>query len=396
MKQGDAMDAGREGEPGPLEGGGSRLVPAGRGNRLKAALGAVAIFTAVGLFFAVELYIGLLGSQPERPFRYYSIWTLSTAWSWLAVFPLIIWCTRRWPFEGTRWGWAVAGHAAGFLLVAPLQVTVDILLTFSGYTLLYVASPSALLAQTGQSFLSGLAGAPVPYTVIAGLVHGARYYRRYRERELVATSLENALNAAQLQTLRAQLNPHFLFNTLNAIGALSRKDPEATNRMITLLGALLRRSLDSDGRQVVPLREEVDFLRDYLEIEKVRFPDRLQVIFDVPSDLLEAPVPSLVLQPLAENAIRHGIAPRSAPGHVTVKAREAGEILVMTVEDDGVGWGRRGPVEEGYGLGLTRKRLRVLYGQDASLDVAPRPEGGTRATLKVPLFQSGAGAERGA
>jgi two-component system, LytTR family, sensor kinase len=388
------MDTGREGEPGSLERGGSGLVPEGRGNRLKAVLGAVVIFTAVGFLFAVELYIGLLGSEPARSFRYFLIWTLSTAWSWLTVFPLIIWCTRRWPFERARWGRAVAGHAVGFLLVAPLQALTDIILTYTAYTLFNQGNLSRMLTHTGQDLLSGLAGALVPYTVIAGLVHGARYYRRYRERELVATSLENALNLAHLQTLRAQLNPHFLFNTLNAIGALSRKDAEATNRMITLLCALLRRSLDSDGRQVVPLREEVDFVRDYLDIEKVRFPDRLQVIFDVPSDLLEAPVPSLVLQPLAENAIRHGIAPRSAPGHVTVKAREAGEILVMTVEDDGVGWGHLGPVEEGHGLRLTRERLRALYGQEASLEIALRPEGGTRATLKVPLLQGTAGSER--
>jgi LytS/YehU family sensor histidine kinase len=161
--------------------------------------------------------------------------------------------------------------------------------------------------------------------------------------------------------------------------------------MITLLCALLRRSLDSDGRQVVPLREEVDFVRDYLDIEKERFPDRLQVVFDVPACLLEAPVASLVLQPLAENAVRHGIAPRSTPGCITVKARAAGEAIVMIVEDDGVGWARRGPVEEGHGLRITRERLRALYGQKASLEVALRPAGGTRATLKLPRLQSDAG-----
>jgi hypothetical protein len=365
--------------------------PAGHGRRLKTALGVFAILTAVGLLAAIELYVGLYGAEPVKPFRYYLVWTLSTAWSWLSVFPLIVWCTRRWPFEKGRWVRALAGHAVGFLLVASLQNLVDSCLTITGYTLFYSANLFGLLYLTDQMFLSGMAGAPVPFTVIAGLIHGARYYRKYKERELTASRLENALTLAHLQSLRARLNPHFLFNTLNAIGALSRKDPEATNRMITPLCALLRRSLESDGRQVVALREELGFVSDYLDIEKVRFPDRLSVAYDVPSDLLDLPVPNLVLQPLAENAVRHGITPRSAAGLVTVRARRDGDSMELAVEDDGAGLPKWGHVEEGHGLGLTRERLRVLYGQGASLEVVPRPEGGVRATVRVPLPDGPAG-----
>ncbi|MEW6758102.1 MAG: histidine kinase [Acidobacteriota bacterium] len=353
------------------------------------ALGVFAALTLTGVFFAAELYIGLMGSDLDQPFSYYLIWTLSTAWSWLAVFPILLACARRLPFTAERWGRSLAGHLACFVVAIPLQITLDILLTTTGYALVRGTHPLAILKISGQMYASGLAGAPVPFTLLMGLIHGIGYYRKYRERELDASRLGNALALARLRQLRSQVNPHFLFNTLNAVGALSRRDPEATNRMITLLCALLRRSLDSEARQMVPLGEEVAFAMDYLEIERVRFPDRLKTVFDVPSDLLEVEVPSLILQPLVENAVRHGIAPRSAPGLVTVSARATGSSLDLVVEDDGAGFQPARGNSDGLGLRLTRERLELLYRGAARFDVSGRTGGGTRATVTLPLAAGG-------
>jgi signal transduction histidine kinase len=372
------------GDLGAVEGAGGR----GSGRklgRLKAALAAFSVFTVAGLIFAMELYIGFFGSRTEQPLRYYLIWTLGTAWSWLAVSPIIFRCARRWTFEQGRWWQSLAGHAATLLLVAPLQSLLDTVLSLLLYGESLPAIVTLAMTVSDTMFLSGLAGAPVPFVVIAGLVHGSRYYRQYREHELAAARLETALTEARLQALRAQINPHFLFNTLNSIGALSRRDPEGTNRMVTLLCALLRRSLDSDSRQVVSLGEEVGFAGDYLEIERVRFPDRLRVAFEVPRELLDWPVPSLILQPLVENAVRHGIAPRSSPGLVTVSARLSGTSLELTVEDDGVGLPPRAGEDGGLGLRITRDRLRLLYGGDAGLKITKPPGGGSRVTVTLPL-----------
>lgn len=353
------------------------------------ALVVFAALTLTGVFFAAELYFGFFGSDLDQPFSYYLIWTLGTAWSWLAVTPILLGCARRWPFTAERWGRSLAGHVACFLVVSPLQVTLDILLTTIGYALVRGAHPLALLRLSDQMYASGLAGAPVPFTLLTGLIHGIGYYRKYRERELDASRLGNALALARLQQVRSQINPHFLFNTLNAVGALSRRDPEATNRMITLLCALLRRSLDSEARQMVPLGEEVAFAMDYLEIERVRFPDRLKTVFDVPADLLDVEVPSLILQPLVENAVRHGIAPRSAPGLVTVSARATTSSLDLVVEDDGVGLEPARANSDGLGLRLTRERLELLYKGAARFDVSRRTGGGTRAALTLPLTAGG-------
>ncbi|MEW5764905.1 MAG: sensor histidine kinase [Acidobacteriota bacterium] len=353
------------------------------------ALGVFAALTLTGVFFAAELYFGFFGSELDKPFSYYLIWTLSTAWSWLAVFPILLACARRWPFTAERWGRSLAGHALCFLVVSPLQVTLDILLTTTGYALDRGTHLLALLSLSDQMYASGLAGAPVPFALLTGLIHGIGYYRKYRERELDASRLGNALALARLQQLRSQVNPHFLFNTLNAIGALSRRDPEATNRMITLLCALLRRSLDSQTRQMVPLGEEVAFAMDYLEIERVRFSDRLKTVFDVPDDLLDVEVPSLILQPLVENAVRHGIAPRSAPGLVTVSARRTETSLNLVVEDDGAGLQPARGNSDGLGLRLTRERLELLYRGAARFDVSVRAGGGTIATVTLPLPAGG-------
>jgi sensor histidine kinase YesM len=216
------------------------------------------------------------------------------------------------------------------------------------------------------------------YWAATGVIHAIEYYRESRERELEATQLA-------LENLRSQLQPHFLFNTLQSISTLIHRDPAAADRMLTDLSDLLRLSLRSTASQEVPLSEELDFLQRYLEIMRVRFGDRLVIQVDVSTDVLNAMVPSLVLQPIVENAIRHGMADRPDVGHVAVSGRRSGTALQLEVSDDGPGLHATTP-GNGIGLANTRERLNRLYGGRGGLELIE--EGGLTVRLTIPLKTS--------
>jgi LytS/YehU family sensor histidine kinase len=286
-------------------------------------------------------------------------------------------------------------HLLLLAVLAPIRSILDMGFAAIGLMLRPDRQLDLLFSNTLNSFLSGLPTAPVYYFLIAGLGYTFAYYRKFRERELAASNLERALAQAHLETLSNQLNPHFLFNTLNAIGALARNDPEATKRMVTLLGGLLRRSLGSSTEpQEVPLRREIEFVRQYLEIEQILFSDRLRVEYDVPQGLLDVPVPNFLLQPIVENAVRHGIALRSGPGRIILNVSVAGDSLEVSVADDGVGLAAGTRLTEGKGLGLTRERLVGLYGEKASLRIDNRDGGGAIVVIKLPLLAEPPGLHR--
>jgi len=226
------------------------------------------------------------------------------------------------------------------------------------------------------------------YWAIVGLSHALGYRREAQARALNASQLETRLVEAQLQSLQRQLQPHFLFNTLNTISALMHRDVEAADMMIARLSDLLRISLQMVGVQEISLKEELDFLSKYLEIEQTRFRDRLTVVFDVQPEALDALVPNLILQPLVENAIKHGIGPRPSPGTITIKARLAGsERLELIVQDNGVGMSaaRLSDFNRGVGLSNTRARLEHLYGPLHRFEFRQPPEGGLQVLIAVPL-----------
>ena len=214
------------------------------------------------------------------------------------------------------------------------------------------------------------------------------YYRKYRERELRAAELEKRLAQAKLQALQMQLNPHFLFNTLHSISSLMHKDVEAADRMIMRLGDLLRAALESSDTQEVGLRQELEFLKRYLEIEQTRFGDRLKIKLNIAPDTLEAQVPNLILQPLVENAIKHGIEPRSKPGCIELSAHRVNGELALEVCDNGVGLRDDQAIDEGVGLSNTRARLRELYGEAHRFELRAGPEGGLLVHLTIP-FKTG-------
>jgi LytS/YehU family sensor histidine kinase len=228
------------------------------------------------------------------------------------------------------------------------------------------------------------------YGQMAAVTHGIHYYARWRDRELRASRLEAQLVQAQLQMLRMQLHPHFLFNTLHSVSSLMHSDVKAADRILALLGDLLRDSLDKIGSQQVTLKQELDFIDRYLEIERTRFRDRLRTELAIEPSTWDALVPSFVLQPLVENAIRHGVSRRALPVRLQVAARLQGGRLLLSVSDDGPGLPDEGPLPGRGGVGLTntRARLHQLYGDDAVLELRAGPHGGVEARVEIPFRTS--------
>jgi two-component system LytT family sensor kinase len=260
------------------------------------------------------------------------------------------------------------GLCLGALVTAVLEPllsdSIRFVLTWLTGSLMTSLWESPLPGKSLQARIIGAAGVNVP--VYVGFVlgwHVATYYRQLRDREVQSMELESMLHQAQLQSLRNQLNPHFLFNTLHSIAELVHENPQLAEQIILRLGELLRQVLRSSKLPEVPLAEELDFVRGYVEIEQLRLGERLQVKWDVEPAALQAMVPSLILQPLVENAIQHGIAPVAASGALAIRASCAAGLLHLQVRDSGPGLSRQSPGRgSGIGLANTRARLERLYG----------------------------------
>jgi LytS/YehU family sensor histidine kinase len=238
-------------------------------------------------------------------------------------------------------------------------------------------------------FLTSLPFGVAVYFAVLGVEHAVFYFVEARERETQAARLQAQLAEARIGALRTQLQPHFLLNSLNAITVIVRdRDTATATRLLEQLGDMLRRVMRPDRPQEVPLRDELEFVRQYLGIETVRFSDRLQPTFAVDDAVLGAAVPEFLLQPLVENAVRHGLARRVTATLLRIEARREGDDLVLSVTDDGPG-----PVEagEGVGLGATRERLATLYGGRARLELVRPAEGGARVTVRMPYRELGRG-----
>lgn len=224
------------------------------------------------------------------------------------------------------------------------------------------------------------------YLAMVGVEHAIRYFTEARDRELQVTRLSEQLTGARLAALKSQLNPHFLFNALNTITVLMREgDNASATRVMEQLSDVLRLTLSRNNENEVTLEDELELVRQYLEVERARFSDRLRPEFDIANDTLFAAVPSFALQHLVENAVRHGIARRSDARRITITARRIADMLEITVSDDGPGIAAQAADADGHGLANTRERLRTLYGDRASLEVAPAAGGGTTARMRIPF-----------
>jgi two-component system, LytTR family, sensor kinase len=314
-----------------------------------------------------------------------------TEWLFLAALtPIAYYLGRRLPLRRETLGRNLAIHLGGALLLCTGWASLGVALR---YVLGMVGQNNPLPKHLASWMLTSLPWSVFMYFTVLGCVYAFIYFSEAREREAQAARLAAQLAESRLSALRMQLNPHFLFNSLNAIGVLVRdQKTAAATRMIELLGDVLHTVLRSDPRHEIPLRDEVAFLERYLAIEQVRFSDRLHVQWQIDDDLQGALVPEFVLQPLVENALRHGIAKRSDAGMLEISARRDGESLVLTVSDDGAGLPESPEPRMGVGLTNVRERLRTLYGDAAQLDLAPRVGGGAVATVELPFRTGGADA----
>ena len=356
--------------------------PTTPGRSLLRFAGIGAFWTLVGLAFASQFYLSstLLGRSVTwgQAIGY----SLGDWYVWAVLSIPILLLARRYPPEGAH-PWRTAGiHLAAALVCSLVYVLLRSLVGVAHGRLLdepvtFAEVFRPLLVRTFPFNL-------LIYGVIVTISHAIDYYRKYHERTVHALELEKHLTEARLQSLLRQLKPHFLFNTLNGIASLMHSDVNAADRMLVRLSELLRLTMHHPGQPLTKLRDEVAFIEKYLEIERIRFRDRLTARVEADAAVLDAEVPSLILQPLVENAIRHGIEPRPGPGRIEIGARREAGRVVLTVRDNGAGQPPGGFTREGIGLANTRARLRELYGDAHGFTLANHPEGGLEITIRLP------------
>lgn len=343
----------------------------------------IGLWLLLSCVFASQLFLAGYVTPWPRAFAAEAVYWFS--WGLLA--PAVFWMCRR--LHRRSWTVYVPAILLGAVVAAVLQPLLSqLLLSLQSWLHLCVGpceAASLSLSRDGLTQTVRVAGVNLP--VYAGVVlawHAALYYRESRDRQFQAVQLESLLHQAQLQALRSQLNPHFLFNALHSIAELVHENPKLAEALIVRLGELLRQVLQSSASQEVSLAEELDFIRSYVEIEQMRLGERLQVTWSVDDALLSARVPSLILQPLVENAIQHGIAARARGGALTIGARREGGALVLQVRDTGPGMSRDS-TDAGRGIGLsnTRLRLQQLYGERQQFELLE--EGGLVVNLRIPL-----------
>ena len=361
------------------------LRPSGRG--ALTTLGYIAFWTGIGALFAAQSYLtySYSGTRAVSGLRLLSF-ALADWYVWALLAPAIIWLTRRFSFIRRPW-LSLAVHLPATLAFVVARMELRMLV---GELI-----PAVRMGPT--AILTSIALQVFVYWAIVAVALALQYQRMYREEQLAAIGLKTQLARAELGLLKMQLQPHFLFNTLNAISEQVHADPEAAERMITHLSELLRHTIRSGEAQEISLGEELALLERYLVIQRARFAGRLEVTLDVDAGAMGALVPNLVLQPLVENAIRHGIAPRASGGHIEVVVRRdlKKRQLLLEVRDDGIGIdaaSERRVSEpagrEGVGISNTSSRLRQLYGADYAFKLHSAAAGGTIASLAIPLHDA--------
>jgi signal transduction histidine kinase len=354
------------------------------------ALIVLTIWTVFGILAAGQQSLLMRSEgEPTRLWRAFAI-QLPGWWYWAAVTPLVLSLGRRLPLERGHWTRRLPAHVGLALALSALHTLLVVVLSVVVFRPLGGEPMSLRVAFLGY-LTNRLVFDLLIYGAILGVGYAVEYHDRFRAREVHSARLEAELAQAELHALKMQLHPHFLFNTLNTIGVLTEREPAAAKEMLSLLGDLLRSTLDLAGAQEVRLRQELESLASYLEIERMRFSDRLTVSYDVAPETLEAWVPNLVLQPLVENAVRYAIAPRRAPGRIAITATRADGVLRLRVIDDGPGPGGVPKERAGAGFGLrtTRARLERLYGAKQRFELASGSAGGTVATVTIP-YRTGA------
>jgi two-component system, LytTR family, sensor kinase len=343
------------------------------------------VATALGFFFAGQIYFSSAAIHRDVSWAQALYWAFTDWYEFALLMPVIFWMCRKFRFERRAWARGLAIYLCAGLLFAGVHALMcaaaDVLQGWvTAKPVVFAKSLRGILANRTHYNLA-------VYAVIVCGWYAWDYYRKFREREAQAAELAGRLAQAQLQALRMQLNPHFLFNTLNAISSLMLKDVVAANKMLSRLGELLRLTLEKSDQQEVPLQQEIEFLRRYLEIEQIRFGERLQLKMEVEPSTLQAAVPNLILQPLVENAVRHAIEPQELVGQIVLRSTRDNGRLVLQVSDNGPGLAdaQPGDTRERIGLNNTRERLRKLYGENQQFELIGNAIGGLTASLSIPF-----------
>ena len=345
----------------------------------------VGVATALGIFstFQAYNYVSLF-TERDPSFPMLLILNVTYWYSWALLVPVMLWMARRFRFDRHTWRRSVLAHIPAVLAVTALHA----LLTVSLRTPILTAYGRDTMwwSSFQELFFLQFDWEMMTYWAVVGASHAYDFHRESQAQKLAAAQLQTRLAEASLQSLQRQLHPHFLFNTLHSISALIPRAPEAADAMLGQLSDLLRLTLDRIGTQELPLKEELDFVQKYVEIERTRFGERLRVEFDVAPETLDAAVPNMLLQPLVENAIRHGIARKVGGGRVDITARRENDDLCLVVRDTGPGLAEAKPgLSKGVGLANTRSRLEHLFGERHSLDFSEPPGGGLAVKIVIPF-----------
>jgi two-component system, LytTR family, sensor kinase len=354
--------------------------------------------TLLGVFSTLQAYrLTTLNINEQMNIEVWRLLALNLAYWYVpaALTAVIFRIAYRFPLDAPGWPRALAAHALTAVCFSIVHLGAMIgmrAILWPGR--MFPAYGGKWTSAVQRIYLMNLDWALMTYSAIVGLSYALSYYRESRSRAIRAAQLETRLAEARLKTLEAELHPHFLFNTLHAISTLVHTQPDSADRMISRLSDLLRITFSRSDAACVMLHEELEFLEKYLEIEQTRFQDRLSVHYEIDPDTLDAEVPRLILQPLVENAIKHGVAPRTDPGIVSIESRHDGEHLYLLVRDNGVGLtgGTRARLHGGVGLSNTRDRLECLYGTDQSLNFLESDPGLT-VEMRLPFRRVSAGSD---
>ena len=344
------------------------------------------VATALGIFstFQAYNYVSLF-TEREPSFPMLLLLNVTYWYAWALLVPGMLWMARRFPFERHTWGRAVLAHAPAVLVFTFLHAVLTVSARMPIVT--YFGREASWWPAFQQLFFLNFDWEMMTYWAVVGVSHALYYHRQSQQQALTAAQLQTRLAEASLQSLQRQLHPHFLFNTLHTISALVHRDPDAADAMLAQLSDLLRLTLDRVGTSEVALKEEIDFLQKYIEIERTRFGDRLQVHLAIQPETLDASVPNFLLQPLVENAIRHGIAQKIDGGRVEISARREGAELLLSVRDTGPGLSKatRSALNTGVGLTNTRSRLQHLFGSRHRFEVHEPADGGLAVRITIPF-----------
>lgn len=344
------------------------------------------VFTLPALLSAVLYHTRYLQLGRETVFWKWLL-DFQLAWYiWAALTPVIFWLGRRFRIDTRAWLLPGLAHLLIGSLFAVIQIGLGVFISILVYQ--EPVTWEYYVGQVVPTLFGRFPAQLLVYALILGVFYAIDYQRQSRRRALQAARLEAELGRARLEALQQQLQPHFLFNTLNSISVLMQKgDTAAANQVLNHLSDLLREVLAKDNAQLVPLADELAFVRKYVAIEQVRYGERLRVEFNIAADALTTPVPNFIVQLLVENAIRHGVARKADAGRVTIAAAAAGNQLQISVSDDGDGI-EAAAFKEGVGISNARRRLQYLYGDDHSFAIANQPSGGVIAQLTIPLTAS--------